>query len=201
MLVREGADVQGADPVTGLMPLMLAARSGHAELCCVLARLGAGLEAADGEGMTALMHAAANGQAEACAALLELAGPAGLMRQLRRGNARAETAVMLAAASGSGETLKVLLRAAAGAAATLLGAQAADGRAAAQHATSDAVRGVIAEAEERAAAPSRDLMEMLGEGKVGGPAGSVGRGRGSTAPHARLDSLMRMGWSCQSTRG
>ncbi len=41
MLIQEGADVLDVDPASGLTPLMLAARGGHAELCKV-GRAGAG---------------------------------------------------------------------------------------------------------------------------------------------------------------
>ncbi len=99
--------------------------------------------------------------------LLELAGPAGAAAQLRRTNGRGEGVVHVAAGGGSADTLAVLLRHAGAAGATLLGVQGGDGRTAAQYATSDAVRGVIAEAEERAAGVSRELMELLAEGKVG----------------------------------
>lgn len=57
MLIQEGADVLDVDPASGLTPLMLAARGGHAELCKV-GRAGSGREARGMQegGQTRVLH-------------------------------------------------------------------------------------------------------------------------------------------------
>ncbi len=178
LLIKAGARLDAQETRQNNFPLLHAVSRGNAEVAAGLIRAGANVNLADQAGMTALMSCAENGQVRIAADLIK--ARANLEARLTGEVGAGATALMLAAAKGREEMVRLLLNSGAN-------AKAADNNRAtaaryAAHNNHPAIAGILQAAEQgaiprapAAAAPAAAGAPQPAGSPAGDPEALVGK--------------------------